>query len=266
MIRLCTENDRTNVLNYLYRNPSYNIFPIGDIEHFGFDSDFQHVYIEEDDEQQIKSLLLRYREHGIFYTEEDDFNPDYINIMKQHDLGYVSGKTDIMKHVKPYLEDFDEKLEYFCATNKDVLQVERSNDPAIHLVQTNEDIGRLYDLLSRITEFGIYKKTKADFIESKALSIQMGDTYFIEEDGLIVSTVAVTAETTINGMVVAVATHPDYRNRGYASRLMKRLLSRYLLEKDKDLCLFYDNPKAGAIYIRLGFEPIGMWSMFERRD
>ncbi|QMS85890.1 GNAT family N-acetyltransferase [Candidatus Xianfuyuplasma coldseepsis] len=266
MIRLCTETDRTNVLNYLYQNPSYNIFPIGDIEHFGFDSDFQHVYIEEDEHQQIISLLLRYREHGIFYTEKDVFNPAYLDIMKQHDLAYISGKTDIMKLVKPYLDNFDEKLEYFCATNKETVQVESINDPEIHLVQTTEDMGRLYDLLSLITEFGIFKKSKAEFIESKALSIQMGDTYFIEEDGQIVSTVAVTAETTINGMVVAVATHPDYRNRGYASRLMKRLLSRYLIEKEKDLCLFYDNPKAGAIYIRLGFEEIGMWSMFERRD
>jgi hypothetical protein len=29
------------------------------------------------------------------------------------------------------------------------------------------------------------------------------------------------------------------------------------------LCLFYDNPLAGAIYHRLGFETIGRWGMMK---
>jgi predicted GNAT family acetyltransferase len=34
-----------------------------------------------------------------------------------------------------------------------------------------------------------------------------------------------------------------------------------VLAEGKTLCLFYDNPKAGSIYKRLGFKDIGFWSM-----
>ena len=34
-----------------------------------------------------------------------------------------------------------------------------------------------------------------------------------------------------------------------------------LLKEGKSLCLFYDNPKAGSIYHRLGFENIDRWTM-----
>ena len=79
-----------------------------------------------------------------------------------------------------------------------------------------------------------------------------------------VSTVATTAETTKKAMVVAVATHPDHRHHGYASRLMKRLMTVYLHDKGKSLCLFYNNPDAGKIYHQLGFNTIGTWDMFNR--
>ena len=41
MIRKLTETDRVEVLKYLYKSPSLNIFIIGDIENFGFEVDFQ---------------------------------------------------------------------------------------------------------------------------------------------------------------------------------------------------------------------------------
>lgn len=38
-------------------------------------------------------------------------------------------------------------------------------------------------------------------------------------------------------------------------------LCHELLAEGKMLCLFYDNPEAGSIYKRLGFEDIGKWMM-----
>ena len=36
-------------------------------------------------------------------------------------------------------------------------------------------------------------------------------------------------------------------------------------KKNKYLCLFYDNPKAGAIYKRLGFIDTEKWVMLDKR-
>ncbi len=51
-----------------------------------------------------------------------------------------------------------------------------------------------------------------------------------------------------------------WRNRGYASAALTRLCAE-LLAQGKQPCLFYDNPAAGVIYRRLGFEDIGPWNL-----
>ena len=96
------------------------------------------------------------------------------------------------------------------------------------------------------------------FVETKS------DSRFLRKKSTLFDLNDVTAETTQNAMVVAVATRPNYRNKGYASLLMKTLMSIYFHEKKKSLCLFYDNPKAGAIYHRLGFVTIGTWDMYHQ--
>jgi hypothetical protein len=42
-------------------------------------------------------------------------------------------------------------------------------------------------------------------------------------------------------------------------------LCRDLLGEGKTLCLFYDNPRAGSVYHRLGFETIDQWLMLIKR-
>ena len=65
-------------------------------------------------------------------------------------------------------------------------------------------------------------------------------------------------------MIIGVATSEKARKRGLASILMSYLMKEYF-KKDKYLCLFYDNPKAGTIYKRLGFIDTEMWVMLNKR-
>ncbi len=265
MIRLLTEADRVRVLSFLNQEPSYNIFPIGDIETFGFDTDFQRVYGEFDEDEDFLSILLRYREHAIYYAPTERFSREYLPIFEDDPFEHISGKTRLMMLVKPHLEGFTERREQFCEATE--LRAPVAYDETIvKTVRTKEECGKLYDLLATIPEFGIHKKPKQAYIEGKYESLKMGTTLYIEQDGKFVSTVATTAETSINAMVVAVATHADYRNNGYASALMTHLMKLYLEDKDKDLCLFYDNDAAGQIYLRLGFDYIGAWSLFDKTD
>jgi hypothetical protein len=84
---------------------------------------------------------------------------------------------------------------------------------------------------------------------------------YIAEDGdKIICTAASTAESSDMAMIIGVATHKDYRNRGLASAVVSKLCSD-LLSEGKTPCLFYDNPNAGKIYNRLGFKVIGKWKM-----
>lgn len=261
MIRLLNEQDKDMVLKYLYEDLNYNIFIIGDIEKFGMYTDFQRVYGEFDENNQLLSVFLRYRENAVYYADKVYFNKEYLEIFKNDPFEYFSGKTELTDLIKPYLKDYKNKHMYFCYA--DAISEEVIEDKRIESLQTLEDAGLLFDLLASVEEFNFSKKDKESFISQK-LNDAMGVTLLIKEDNKIVSTVATTAETSKNAMVVAVATHKDYRNKGYASLLMKTLMKIYIQDLNKSLCLFYDNPSAGKIYHRLGFKTIGTWDMFHQ--
>lgn len=261
MIRILKETDRQDLLNFLYKEPSYNIFPIGDIETFGFDTDFQRIYAEIE-EGEYKSIFLRYRENAVYYASEEKFNKEYLEIFKSDPFDYISGKSNLMKLIDPYLEDFEGHQTYFCELKRTpIIEEPRVNYKTMN---SKTDAYKVYDFMHTVEEFSSYTKEREAYVESKMTSMDMGVTLYIEEDGKVVSSVATTAETKINGMVVAVATDKDYRNKGYASALMEVLIYEYLVKKNKELCLFYDNVNAGKIYHRLGFETIGTWDMYKR--
>jgi predicted GNAT family acetyltransferase len=265
MIRLLTEKDRKSVLEYLYKDLSFNIFPIGDIEAFGFDKKFQRIYADFDEDNNYLSVFLRYKEHAVFSSHTSIFNQDYLTIFKNDSFESFSGKEETINLIKPFLKQFNYRKMYFCEakTIKHKLDI---NPNYIKEVKTKKECEMLFDLLSKIKEFGYVKITKKQFVENKLLSIEMGKTFYIKEDDKIVSSVAVTAETTKNAMVVAVATDENYRGRGYATLLLLNLMDIYINQKKKQLCLFYDNPSAGKIYLRLGFDNIGLWTMSDRKN
>lgn len=265
MIKKLNELDRDFVLEYLYKEPSYNIFPIGDIETFGFDKDFQTVYGDIDESGNYESILLIYRKNIIYYSHKAVFNKEWLDFIDSKKCSFISGKMELMDLISPYIETrFKHRSFYFCKATS--LKVDSDIDETdIKLLETEEDCAVLYDLLKTIDEFSYSKKeSKESFIQSKMDSKAMSITLFMVENGIATSTVATTAETTKSAMIVGVATHKQHRHQGLASTLMISLMKRYF-EKGKELCLFYDNPAAGKIYLRLGFEYMGMWGLFERK-
>ena len=118
MIRKLTEQDRQLVLQYLYKEASYNIFIIGDIETFGFETDFQTIYGEFDQSNNYLSVLLFYRENSIYYSHLTTFNKEYLTILSQYKFNYMSGKEDLMALIHPHLEGFNYSPMFFCKAVK----------------------------------------------------------------------------------------------------------------------------------------------------
>jgi len=264
MIRKLVEKDRLKLLKYLYKEGSLNIFIIGDVEAFGFDKNFQTIYGEFDSNFNYISVLLFYNENSIFYSHKRIFNEEWIAIFKQHPLTiYLSGAESMLKKLISFFPNFEVNPMYFSEAFKLNEEIEDTKYNIVK-VSTKKHCGKLFDILYSIEEFGYQNKSKEEFIKDKLNSINMGSTYYIEENGIVISTVATTAETKVSAMVVAVATLESARNRGLASILMKHLMNEYFNEKKKSLCLFYDNPKAGNIYKRLGFKDVDKWIVLKK--
>jgi GNAT superfamily N-acetyltransferase len=76
----------------------------------------------------------------------------------------------------------------------------------------------------------------------------------------IVSCALLNVEGRDAGLIGGVFTLPEARGRGYAAACTAAI-SLDLQRDGKMPCLFYENPVAGRVYRRLGFEDAGRWAL-----
>lgn len=260
-LRRLEEKDRGWLIEYLSAEPDYNLFTIGDVEGYGFDRSFQDLFVYERD-GRADSVLLRYNDHYIPYSRFSDFDPQpLLRTLRKHPSHSVSGKQEVIDILKPFLPGFR-----FRSTHLSRLETvsdpggPSGNDPVARAVVA--DVAELVDLYCRIDEFETKHRREAEIASmTRTISEGTGRYYFVRRDGRIVSAAATVAENTSSAMVVGVATDPAYRGQGLASRVVTGLCRDVLAGGRTFLCLFYDNPSAGAIYRRIGFQETGIWVM-----
>lgn len=259
MIRKLTQEDHDLVFAYLKKEASINLFIIGDIEAYGYETEFQELWGDFDEKGALKGALLRYYESFIVYGEGYD-KDGFLEIMKRYPFQGVSGSRDLVLGLEADLSalGFAARDTYFAQCRQP-----NSHDSKIAVKRAAaSDALAIATVESQITEF-----SERPSLEKRAAQIQKkfeskaGRTYFAKADGKMVSIASSTAENSLSAMVVGVATLPDYRRKGYTTAILSELLADLLATKES-VCLFYDNPAAGAIYKRAGFEDIGMWRMY----
>lgn len=267
MIRKLMETDRKKTMEYLGEEPAINLFIIGDIEGFGFDEDFQELWAEFTESGDIDAVLLRYHESYIPYSKNEDYDwSEFKNIITRAEVdidGHVmmSGKESIITQFADILPNHKRRSTYFCEVRlKDKLIKDGLDDIKIAVIK---DSSRVYDLIGDITEFN-GSLNDVDRIKHK-LETNTGRIYYYEDNGLMTSVAQTTAENSMSAMVVGVATLDAYRKKGLMSRCLSKLCLD-VLNEGKTLCLFYDNPAAGKIYHKLGFETLDKWTMVNYKE
>jgi hypothetical protein len=87
-------------------------------------------------------------------------------------------------------------------------------------------------------------------------------TYVAVAGTSLVSACSTSAETPHAAMIGGVWTSPAARNRGYSTAVVAALV-RELVEQGRRPYLFYlmDNAPAARVYAKVGFQPIGRWSV-----
>ncbi|MFM9281877.1 GNAT family N-acetyltransferase [Paenibacillus jiagnxiensis] len=262
MIRKLTEADRESVMQLAGREPSLNLFIIGDVENFGFERDFQELWGEFDAaDGRLKAILLRYDGSYLPYAEGDFDVQGFAELV-------LSGKKKEMMSGSSYIVDrFAREISFAKEKRLNFAELTTLQESGETVANSHfevrqagvEDVEAVCSLLDQIQEFVSSGESMRSGMQRK-LQSRTGRSYFVEKDGEVIAVASSTAENSLSAMIVGVATHPEYRGQGLASHLVRRLCAD-LLAEGRSVCLFYDNPVAGAIYKRLGFKDIGQWSM-----
>jgi uncharacterized protein len=259
IIRKLTRNDHDQVLSFLSEEPSINLFIIGDLEVFGYDQDFQDIWAEFNDQGDIIAVLLRFYQSFIPYAKGDFDVAACVSIINSFPKpAFLSGKTDIVEKFEVYKDlQLGKKQDTFFA---ECTTTEYLDETSLDVKKARKDhIGQIISLRRMIDEFTL--GDNAEEMLRNSMEANTARTYYTDEDGIMTACVSTTAENSMSAMIVGVCTRKDFRRKGLATRIMKKLF-KDVLEEGKVLCLFYDNPEAGRIYKRLGFKDIGKWTMY----
>ncbi|ALC83539.1 MULTISPECIES: GNAT family N-acetyltransferase [Bacillus] len=261
MIRRLTKSDHEVCFQLLKMQSAENLFIIGDIEAYGYDKDFQKLWGDFNENGELRAVLLKYQENYIPFARGSFDAKGFAEIIENDPtFSMMSGLKDITEKIEPHL---NRKLKrkrqtYYAKCTR--LQPSISNIDVSHVKQAKPDDAKaLVELLMSIPEFSesvITVKRKR-----RGLEDGVSRSFFIMEDNKAVSTASTSAENSFSAMVTGVCTLEPYKKKGYATQCMAKLCKQ-LLDEEKELCLFYDNPEAGAIYKRIGFEDIGFWMLY----
>lgn len=245
-------------------SPAENLFIIGDIEVYGYEQEFQKLWGEFNGSGELIAVLLKFEDNYIPFATEEFNAREFAEIMSNDaTFKMMSGLKEITEKIEPFLNQqyLRKRQTYYAKCTK--LKTGTNNVDFSNVQQAlPPDAVALVELVNSIPEFSESTMT----IERKIRELKDGSSrsFFIKVDEKMVSTASTAAENSMSAMVVGVATLENYKKKGYATKCMVKLCSQ-LLREGKELCLFYDNPEAGAIYKRIGFEDIGFWMMYTYR-
>ncbi len=265
MIKKLTQKDNEEVMEYLKQEPEFNLFIIGDIEAFGYETDFQQIWAEYD-HGKVVAVLLQYRGNLVYYSDEDRSVEPFIEIMNDLKFEILNGKKEAIQRFEPYLKSWNIKDMYFASMRS--FTKENIDTANVKIIDSYDLFCDEWELLTQIEEFSSGGRGKKEEYSKHAFKTSQEGfktTYYLSVDNKMVSVASTVAECSVNAMIIGVATLEEHRKKGHASVLMNKLCDDYLNGKEKSLCLFYDNPKAGKIYQRLGFENIGMYRMYDKK-
>jgi|LSQX01.2.fsa_nt_gb predicted GNAT family acetyltransferase len=258
--RKLSNQDTESVLAYIAPEKEVNLFIEGDIELYGLNSDAVELFAFGDD---WDSLLLRYYENFMITSNKKE--PDlervaaFLNTQK---MLCLSAKEEYLLQISRYFPHVKIQGTYLCRLNKESFNPKPSNKQALQRLGPEHALS-IVELYKQIEEFAQpYLEHEQEKTEQTRDNYEKGCIgYGIFEGGKLVCTATITAKTKSGAMIIGVATLPAYRKRGYASRVMSELCRQCFAEGLSFLCLFYDNPLAGAMYHSMGFETIGRWAM-----
>lgn len=253
MIKKCREEDRKMLKDYLNQKPVYHTFLLSDLDRYGFDKDYQTIYMQEENGDCV-GVFLKYFNNFILAGDEEKLDYEKIAGLATEEITTVMGKADIVRNTVKYVG----RQVHMTYNN---LYIHRgSEEQALkeHKVRfaDSDDVDRIYEFLMSFEEMkNLYSEKK--MIENRINSGE-GVHAVIEEGGRIAAHGNSAASADLTCMMGGICVKEEYRGKGYAKDII-RSLCREIHSQGKIPCIFAPEEPSYSIFQELGFEIYGRW-------
>jgi predicted GNAT family acetyltransferase len=259
MIKRAEKKDYERVVEYLDYEGSINTTLLAHIEKYGFEKDFQDVWLYFDEGRNTLAIIMRHFNSLYIYSRGFLYDIDELaSFVSFIGADIISGKLDILSELS--LELSGMVLEPSChMIHKDKSKLVECRD----VVRADlDDCRELAELIYSIPEFARFYSSEKEIERGIRRRIELGICrYFVlKRDGKIVSQAYTTIESSKYATIGGVVTRREYRNQGLAS-LVVSCICQDLYNSNKIPNLFFTNEEAGRVYEKLGFVHAGEYGM-----
>ncbi|HEU4964589.1 MAG TPA: GNAT family N-acetyltransferase [Bacilli bacterium] len=264
--RMLVEQDRAELMAFLEVEPYYGMFFMGNLLAMGMEHpNLDYWGLHRDG--QLVAVMMRYIENWSVIASDRDQSLDLTWFRERlnltHDVGRIMGKPWIVEFLQEGMPNHKPKRifhDFFCSLKREnfqpgstegVFKLSLADQEAVHELYAGEEFAHITG-----------ETYRRRLVDSGCRAFALADP---DGSGKLIAASMTTVETPTAAMVGSVFTKQTARGRGYGSRVTAALCAE-LLAQGKEACLFYDNPSAGVIYRRIGFQDIGFYDMidFER--
>lgn len=251
------ETHKDSIIGYLMKEPDINLFIMGDIENYGLNFPELEIWIERNADG-VSAILMRFYDSLVFSASGEDFDKmEFANLIKSLDHQVLSGQEEALAILDDQLEYRQRKSMNLSRLSKETYHSQNLSCHENLKKFSLRDTDSLIALRETIEEFE--SSPNRELIESE-FEQGFARGYCVVKDGKMLSMAQTSAENSRSAMVVGVCTHKEHRGKGLANQCLHKLCQEVLSE-GKNLCLFYDNPIAAEMYIKMGFKDIAKWRM-----
>jgi predicted GNAT family acetyltransferase len=274
MIQKLNDADTKKIFDYISPDPEMTLFIRGDIEQLGMKNPDVKMFASVLLDGTWDFVVLKYRNtmfqvysnHGSYDVQE------MVSFLKKQKITSIAGKKELVSPLIPFFSDLvlEDTFMARCAQPDDSFLTPLGQEAKIRRLEP-EDLDDYLNIRASIEEFAAFASSDpAEMAREKKTTLEhlkVGDLIIgVFVLGKLVAMAGTTASNKESAMVVSVCTKVGFRNKGYASYAVTSLCRESFKTGKKFLCLFYDNPKAGSIYHKIGFKDVGVYSLLRKKQ
>lgn len=261
MILKVNDKFKRKFWEYVSHEECINLYIIADVESYGFETEFQNVWMQVDNKDDVTSIILKYHKNLIIYSYENNYDlEEMITHIKHLDIEYINGKKSVIDKLITGNLCYSNIKECVFSTLKNLNDLDFTNINRYKVHKADlKDLKNVYNLLCDKEEYKLQ-----DYLQLKSYQLKTNSCriYYIKKDKELISTCSTSVENDFLGMLSGLTTKDEYRKQGLATYLVYSI-SKSLLAEGKHPCVIYFDKELEKIYKKIGYEVKEGWTILK---